>query len=96
MAFSKHTVPASLRKQVESVRQSARNIKPYLVSGLVPGTGATLGGRTDVAALKARFGRLPQESEDAKLTGDTRSLDRRLLGLNLGGSLARRIPGLTA
>jgi hypothetical protein len=96
MAFSKNTVPASLRKQVESVRQSARSIKPYLVSGLMPGSGATLGGRTDGAALKAKFVRLPQEPEDAKLTGDTRSLDRRLLGLNVGGSLTRRIPGLIA
>jgi hypothetical protein len=29
---------------------------------------------------------LPREPEDARLTGGTRSLDRRLLALNLGGS----------
>ena len=32
---------------------------------------------------------LPNEPEDARLTGGTRSLDRRLLALNLAGSLAR-------
>jgi hypothetical protein len=36
--------------------------------------------------LKSRFLPLPQESEDAKLTGSTRSLERRLLALNLGRS----------
>src|SRR5512142_1010890 len=32
---------------------------------------------------------LPNEPEDARLTGATRSLDRRLLGLNLAGTLDR-------
>ncbi|HEX9201471.1 MAG TPA: hypothetical protein VF865_18080 [Acidobacteriaceae bacterium] len=32
---------------------------------------------------------LPKEPEDARLTGGTRSLDRRLLALNLSGSLAK-------
>lgn len=32
---------------------------------------------------------LPKEPEDARLTGGTRSLDRRLLGLNLAGSFAK-------
>lgn len=32
---------------------------------------------------------LPNEPEDAGLTGGTRSLDRRLLALNLAGSLAK-------
>lgn len=31
---------------------------------------------------------LPNEPEDARLTGATRSLDRRLLALNLAGTLA--------
>ncbi len=30
--------------------------------------------------------RLPNEPEDARITGGTRSLDRRLLGLNLAGT----------
>jgi hypothetical protein len=44
----------------------------------------------------ARFGpssvgffALPSEPEDARLTGGTRSLSRRLLGLNLSGRVAR-------
>ena len=35
---------------------------------------------------------LPKEPEDARLTGGTRSLDRRLLALNVAGSLAKRRP----
>ena len=35
------------------------------------------------------FSTLPFEPEDARLTGGTRSLSRRLLGLNLAGSIAR-------
>ncbi len=38
------------------------------------------------AHAKSRFTRLPHEPEDARLTGVTRSLNRRLLGLNLKGS----------
>ena len=34
---------------------------------------------------------LPKEPEDARLTGGTRSLDRRLLALNLSGSLAKPV-----
>jgi hypothetical protein len=35
---------------------------------------------------------LAREPEDASITGGTRSLDRRLLALNLSGSLARMRP----
>ena len=35
---------------------------------------------------------LPKEPEDARLTGGTRSLDRRVLGLNLGRSFAKAKP----
>jgi hypothetical protein len=38
---------------------------------------------------------LPKEPEDARLTGGTRSLDRRLLALNVAGSLARSGRGKT-
>jgi hypothetical protein len=37
---------------------------------------------------KALFA-LPKEPEDARITGGTRSLDRRLLGLNLNGTRTR-------
>ncbi len=47
-------------------------------------------GSARAAALsKSRFARMPQESEDAKITGTTRSLERRLLALNLRGSLLK-------
>ena len=70
------------------------SITPYLVSGLVPWFRLKEWEASPISQrLKARFVRLPQEPEDAKLTGDTRSLDRRLLGLNLGGSLTRRVRG---
>jgi len=36
---------------------------------------------------------LPKEPEDARLTGGTRSLDRRLLALNIAGTLGKRKPG---
>lgn len=36
---------------------------------------------------------LPKEPEDARLTGGTRSLDRRLLALNVAGTLGKRKPG---
>jgi hypothetical protein len=36
---------------------------------------------------------LPKEPEDARLTGGTRSLDRRLLALNVAGTLGKRRPG---
>ena len=39
---------------------------------------------------ESRFARLPEEPEDARITGVTRSLTRRLLALNVPGSL--RIP----
>jgi hypothetical protein len=37
----------------------------------------------------ASFSMLPSEPEDARLTGGTRSLSRRLLGLNLTGRIER-------
>jgi hypothetical protein len=55
----------------------ADTIRPYLIMG---GKGRT------APAGKTTFQALPKEAEDAHITGSTRSLDRRLLGLNLRGS----------
>ncbi len=81
----KNAVPSSLRKPVESSRFAqglmARAQKPVLVAG--PEARA-------IALTKSRFERLPQEPEDARMTGVTRSLNRRLLALNVQGSLLRR------
>ncbi|CAN5428351.1 hypothetical protein BH10ACI4_BH10ACI4_22220 [soil metagenome] len=75
-----HT-PASLRSTPMSRRANPGNLtesgRPYLLAGRNGRTAAI--GRTAFVAL-------PKESEDAKITGATRSLDRRLLGLNLRGS----------
>ena len=75
----KNAVPSSLRKQVESSRFAyelmARSERPE---------GQLLAGNESRSmAVKSRFARLPQEPEDAKITGTTRSLTRRLLALNL-------------
>jgi hypothetical protein len=40
-------------------------------------------------AARRSFQALPRENEDTEITGGTRSLERRLLGLNLSGSLKR-------
>jgi hypothetical protein len=42
--------------------------------------------RPSTGILRMAFARLPHEPEDAKITGVTRSLPRRLLALNLMGS----------
>ena len=87
MAITHNELPSSLRKPVESSRfaQSllARAQQPLLVAGAEARTRAL---------AKSRFARLPQEPEDARITGVTRSLHRRLLALNLHGSL--RVPML--
>lgn len=51
---------------------------PLLIQKLSPSRQST---------LRARL-RLAKEPEDAGITGGTRSLDRRLLGLNLSGARA--------
>ncbi len=79
-----NAVPASLRKPVESARYGAalisRAVKPVLVSGV---------DARAQASAKGSFEFLPQEPEDARMTGVTRSLNRRLLALNVSGSLIR-------
>lgn len=88
MAFSMNAVPASVRKQVENVRLAPTSwARPYLIGGFSQKAQQRAIPRLETRAC---FMPLPQESEDARITGGTRSLDRRLLGLNLGGSLTRR------
>jgi hypothetical protein len=86
MATLQSHIPASLRSSSSSRRanpgnttsEDSRDSRPYLVAGRK--------GRTASTA----FLTLPKEPEDAKITGATRSLDRRLLALNLRGSLIHR------
>ncbi len=97
MPILKSAVPASFHAQVESMRTSTQHgSKPPMSGGSVLETKLRSGPRSaakaDFAHLKTLILRIPKEPEDAKLTGDTRSLDRRVLGLNLGGSLSQRVP----
>lgn len=75
-----HT-PASLRIGTPSKSANTGTLtdsnRPYLIAGRKGRTPAV--GRTAFLAL-------PKESEDARITGATRSLDRRLLALNMRGS----------
>jgi hypothetical protein len=57
------------------------------ITGMAPRFGAKIG------PTSVRHGRLPSEPEDANLTGGTRSLTRRLLALNVTGSLAQSTQG---
>ena len=83
MANLKNAVPSSLRKQVESsqfaynlMARSLKAAKPSETSD--PGIHARL-----VTTGKSRFLLLPEETEDARITGLTRSLTRRLMALNM-------------
>jgi hypothetical protein len=74
--------PSSLRRSAEPSRFAQQLVnraqRPVVMAG----------GAARAAALsKGRFSRLPQEPEDARITGVTRSLQRRLLALNLPGTL---------
>lgn len=80
MATLQSHIPASLRSDSKSRRANPGNptsedSRPYLIAGRK--------GRTPSTA----FLTLPKEPEDAKITGATRSLDRRLLALNIRGTL---------
>lgn len=75
-------VPASLRKPVVSSSRYAQGLfAKAQPAALIAGAEARA-----AALAKTRFVRLPHEPEDARLTGVTRSLNRRLLALNICGS----------
>ena len=74
-------VPASLRKPVASSRFAHGLITKGQPAALIAGAEARA-----AALAKSRFVRLPHEPEDARMTGVTRSLNRRLLALNIYGS----------
>ena len=81
-SMSLDAVPASVRKPVSSSR-----FAHGLINRGQPGASVVAGAEARAAALaKSRFTRLPHEPEDARMTGVTRSLNRRLLALNLSGS----------
>jgi hypothetical protein len=85
MAIFQQNLPASLRFG-PAVPQENRGVpatdrRPYLVT--VPPRRPTTSTRKTVATASQYLALFPHESEDARLTGATRSLYRRLLALNL-------------
>jgi hypothetical protein len=74
------TSPASLRTSAPATNQRRGSFssqsRPYLITGQK---------RKPASAAQQSFFLFPHESEDARLTGSTRSLYRRLLALNLPG-----------
>jgi hypothetical protein len=78
------TSPAYLRQKPAVSNQHRGSFtpqnRPYLVTGQK---------RKPAPAAQQSSFLFPHESEDARLTGSTRSLYRRLLALNLPGSLTR-------
>jgi len=82
MTTIRNAVPSSVRKPVESSRFAQGLMMRAQQSHLVVGPEARA-----ASLAKSRFSRLPQEPEDARITGVTRSLTRRLLALNVPGSL---------
>ena len=94
MAIFQQDLPASVRfgppAPQESRGVSSTDRRPYLVT--VPPRRSTVLARQTVATTRQFFALFPHESEDARITGATRSLYRRLLALNLPRPVARAEP----
>ena len=85
MAIFQQNLPASLRFGPPAAPENrgipATDRRPYLVT--VPPRKPVSSVRRTVATTSQYLALFPHESEDARLTGATRSLYRRLLALNL-------------
>jgi hypothetical protein len=85
MAIFQQNLPASVRFGPPNPQENrsipAVDRRPYLVT--VPPRRSALTARQTVATTRQFFALFPHESEDARITGATRSLYRRLLALNL-------------
>lgn len=83
-----HSSPASLRADSPIPNQHRGSFtpqsRPYLVNININGQK-----RKSIKSAQQYLALFPHEAEDARLTGCTRSLYRRLLALNLPGSLTR-------
>ncbi|HZY74352.1 MAG TPA: hypothetical protein VFE22_14690 [Edaphobacter sp.] len=80
------TSPASLRAGPPVIHQHRGSLTPQSRPYLVTGSKRTSSISISTQQCLSLF---PHEPEDARLTGCTRSLYRRLLALNLPGSLTR-------
>jgi hypothetical protein len=91
MAIFQQNLPASLRIGPPGPQENrgvpATDRRPYLVT--VPPRRPVTSTRRTVANTSQYLALFPHESEDARLTGATRSLYRRLLALNLPRPSAR-------
>ncbi|MCU1248718.1 MAG: hypothetical protein JWQ49_1747 [Edaphobacter sp.] len=91
MAIFQQNLPSSLRfgppAPPESRGIPSTDRRPYLVT--VPPRRPVTSTRRTVATASQYLALFPHESEDARLTGATRSLYRRLLALNLPRPVAR-------
>jgi hypothetical protein len=91
MAIFQQNLPASLRFGPPAAPENrgvpATDRRPYLVT--VPPRRPVTSVRRTVATTSQYLALFPHESEDARLTGATRSLYRRLLALNLPRPSAR-------
>src|SRR5271168_4098255 len=91
MAILQQNLPASLRFGPPAPQENrgapATDRRPYLVN--VPPRKSVALTRPTVASTRQFLALFPHESEDARLTGATRSLYRRLLALNLPGTSTR-------
>jgi hypothetical protein len=89
MAIFQQNLPASLRFGPQPAQEnrgaSSTDRRPYLIA--VPTRKTVAPVRQTIAATRQFFSLLPHEPEDARLTGATRSLYRRLLALNLPKSV---------
>jgi|SRR5258708_1176563 hypothetical protein len=91
MAIFQQNLPASLRFGPPAAPENrgvpATDRRPYLV--IAPPRRPVTSTRRTVASTSQYLALFPHESEDARLTGATRSLYRRLLALNLPRPVAR-------
>ncbi|HXC94565.1 MAG TPA: hypothetical protein VNU92_02645 [Edaphobacter sp.] len=86
MAIFHQNLPASVRfGPPQHGRGMANDRRPYLVTAPVRKSTAT----KQTTATRQFFTLFPHEAEDARITGTTRSLYRRLLALNLPRPVAR-------
>ena len=96
MAIFQQNLPASLRFGPPAPHENrgipAADRRPYLVT--VPPRRPVTSTRKPVATTSQYLALFPHESEDARLTGATRSLYRRLLALNLPRPSARPEPSV--
>ena len=91
MAIFQQNLPASVRFGPTAPQENrgvpATDRRPYLITG--PQRRSVASVRQSLPSTRQFFPLFPHESEDARITGSTRSLYRRLLALNLPGSSAR-------